>query len=79
MSRSPLRSNALMRWELLESPRAWVLRMLDDADLDQLFEWERNPRAVAMAAFTRPIRRRAGFDARYQRVRVIPQSVVRHR
>jgi RimJ/RimL family protein N-acetyltransferase len=47
-----------------------VLRMLEDADLDQLFEWERDPLAVAMAAFTRADPSdRAEFDAHYQRVR----------
>lgn len=51
--------------------------MLDDADLDQLFEWERNPRAVAMAAFTRADPSdRAGFDARYQRVRSDPANLL---
>jgi RimJ/RimL family protein N-acetyltransferase len=47
-----------------------VLRELDDADLDTLFEWERDPRAVHMAAFTRkdPASREA-FDAHYQRIR----------
>lgn len=30
------------------------LRVLEDADLDQAFEWERDPSAVAMAACTGP-------------------------
>ena len=39
------------------NPR-WVgmsvrLRMVEDADPDQAFEWERDPGAVAMAVFTR--------------------------
>lgn len=47
-----------------------VLRALVDADLDRLFEWERDPQAVAMAAFTRADPAdRAAFDAHYQRVR----------
>ena len=55
-----------------------VLRMLRDADLDQLFEWERNPDAVAMAAFTRADPTdRAGFDAHYQRVRSDPANLLR--
>lgn len=47
-----------------------MLRTLEDADLDQLFEWERDPRAVALAAFTRADPSdRVAFDTRYQRVR----------
>lgn len=47
-----------------------ALRQLDDADLDQLFEWERDPRAVAMAAFTRADPSdRAAFDDHHQRIR----------
>lgn len=47
-----------------------TLRHLDDKDLDTLFEWERDPRAVELAAFTRedPSSRDA-FDAHYQRIR----------
>lgn len=46
-----------------------TLRILEDADLDQLFEWEQEPRAVAMAAFTRADPSdRAGFDAHHQRI-----------
>jgi RimJ/RimL family protein N-acetyltransferase len=46
------------------------LRRLTDADLDTLFEWERDPVAVQLAAFTRddPSDRDA-FDAHYRRVR----------
>jgi RimJ/RimL family protein N-acetyltransferase len=46
------------------------LRRLIDADLDTLFEWERDPLAVQLAAFTRddPSNRDA-FDAHYRRVR----------
>ncbi len=55
-----------------------VLRMLQDADLDQLFEWERDPDAVAMAAFTRADPSdRAGFDAHHQRVRSDPANLLR--
>jgi RimJ/RimL family protein N-acetyltransferase len=55
-----------------------VLRMLQDADLDQIFEWERDPDAVAMAAFTRADPSdRAGFDAHYQRVRSDPANLLR--
>lgn len=46
------------------------LRIVDDADLDQFFEWQRDPGAVAMAAFTRadPSDREA-FDRHYRRIR----------
>ena len=55
-----------------------TLRMLDDADLDQLFEWERVPAAVAMAAFTRADPSdRAAFDAHYERVRGNPDVRMR--
>jgi RimJ/RimL family protein N-acetyltransferase len=55
-----------------------LLRMLQDADLDQLFEWERDPDAVAMAAFTRADPSdRAGFDAHHQRVRSDPANLLR--
>jgi RimJ/RimL family protein N-acetyltransferase len=54
-----------------------TLRPLVDADLDALFEWEREPRAVAMAAFTRADPSdRAAFDAHYQRVRSNPSNVL---
>ena len=47
-----------------------ALRALADADLDTLFEWERDPRAVRMAAFTRADPSdRGAFDAHYERVR----------
>lgn len=52
--------------------------MLEDSDLDQLFEWERDPPAVAMAAFTRADPAdRAAFDAHYQRVRNDPDVMMR--
>ena len=54
-----------------------VLRMLQDTELDQLFEWEQDPRAVAMAAFTRADPSdRAAFDEHYQRVRSDPANVL---
>src|SRR3954463_11175411 len=50
-----------------------ALRPLSDADLDQLFEWERDPHAVAMAAFTRADPSdRAAFDRHYQHIRDHP-------
>ena len=46
-----------------------TLRRLDDIDLDVLFAWERDPRAVQIAAFTRADPSdRAAFDAHYQRI-----------
>jgi RimJ/RimL family protein N-acetyltransferase len=54
-----------------------VLRPLVDAELDQLFVWERDPRAVAMAAFTRADPSdRAAFDGHYQRVRSNPDNTL---
>jgi RimJ/RimL family protein N-acetyltransferase len=44
--------------------------MVEDADLDRVFEWERDPGAVAMAAFTRADPSdRAAFDRHYERIR----------
>lgn len=53
------------------------LRPLADGDLDALFVWESDPRAVQMAAFTRanPSDRRA-FDAHYERVRSDPANTL---
>jgi RimJ/RimL family protein N-acetyltransferase len=49
---------------------ALTLRPLVDDDLDRLFIWESDPRAVRMAAFTRPDPSdRSAFDAHYERVR----------
>jgi RimJ/RimL family protein N-acetyltransferase len=46
------------------------LRQLADSDLDALFDWESDPRAVQMAAFTRANPSdRSAFDAHYVRVR----------
>jgi hypothetical protein len=54
------------------------LRILEDADLDQLFKWERDPHAVAMAAFTRANPSdRAAFDGHYQRIRSDPDVTLR--
>lgn len=56
--------------------RAITLRPVTDDDLDKVFVWESDPRAVAMAAFTRadPSDRDA-FDAHYERIRNDPGSV----
>ena len=54
-----------------------TLRPLADGDLDALFEWEREPRAVQMAAFTRADPSdRAAFDAHYERVRGNPSNTL---
>ena len=53
------------------------LRPLDDADLDAVFRWERDPAAAAMAAFTREDPAdRAAFDAHYRRVRADPANLL---
>lgn len=56
---------------------AITLRTFADSDLDALFSWESDPRAVQMAAFTRanPSDRRA-FDAHYERVRGNPANTL---
>ena len=56
---------------------ALTLRPFGDSDLDALFVWESDPRAVRMAAFTRadPSDRRA-FDAHYERVRSDPSNTL---
>lgn len=54
-----------------------TLRPLADGDLDLLFEWERDPRAVRMAAFTRADPSdRSAFDAHYERVRGNPSNTL---
>ncbi|HEX6788652.1 MAG TPA: GNAT family N-acetyltransferase [Gaiellaceae bacterium] len=55
-----------------------TLRTLRDSDLDALFAWESDPRAVEMAAFTRadPSDRDA-FDAHYERIRNDDSLIVR--
>src|ERR1041385_8816545 len=56
---------------------AVTLRTFTDNDLDALFVWESDPRAVQMAAFTRanPFDRSA-FDAHYERVRAEPSNTL---
>ena len=56
---------------------AITLRNFVDGDLDALFEWESDPRAVRMAAFTREDPSdRSAFDAHYERVRSNPENVL---
>ena len=56
---------------------AITLRTLADGDLDSLFVWESDPRAVRMAAFTRADPSdRAAFDAHYERVRNDPSATL---
>ena len=53
------------------------LRPLTDDDLDALFNWESDPRAVQLAAFTRADPSdRAAFDAHYERVRANPDNTL---
>lgn len=52
-----------------------TLRCLQDDDLDDLFGWQSDPVAAAMAAFTRSDPTdRAAFDAHYRRVRSDPDT-----
>jgi len=56
---------------------ATTLRPLVDADLDALFLWESDPRAVELAAFTRADPSdRSAFDAHYERVRANPANTL---
>jgi len=56
---------------------AITLRTFADGDLDALFAWESDPRAVQMAAFTRADPSdRAAFDAHYERVRSDPSNTL---
>jgi RimJ/RimL family protein N-acetyltransferase len=56
---------------------ALTLRTLADGDLDALFDWESDPRAVQMAAFTRANPSDRGeFDAHYERVRNDPSNTL---
>ena len=56
---------------------AITLRPLTDHDLDSLFVWESDPRAVRMAAFTRADPSdRSAFDAHYDRVRSNPENTL---
>ena len=53
------------------------LRGLADGDLDRVFGWERDPAAVALAAFTRADPSdRAAFDRHYERIRADPTCTV---
>lgn len=57
---------------------ATVLRSLADDDLDRLFAWENDERAVEMAAFTRTDSSdRRSFDAHYERIRHDPGVTIR--
>jgi RimJ/RimL family protein N-acetyltransferase len=54
-----------------------TLRAFADGDLDALFTWESDPRAVEMAAFTRANPSdRAVFDDHYERVRGDPANTL---
>ena len=56
---------------------AVTLRTFRDSDLDALFAWESDPRAVQMAAFTRANPSdRGAFDAHYERVRSDPSNTL---
>lgn len=56
---------------------AITLRTFTDSDLDPLFVFESDPRAVQMAAFTRADPSdRSAFDAHYERVRSNPSNVL---
>lgn len=56
---------------------ATILRTFADSDLDALFAWESDPRAVQMAAFTRANpSERSAFDAHYERVRSNPSNTL---
>jgi RimJ/RimL family protein N-acetyltransferase len=57
---------------------AITLRPLADSDLDTLFVWESDPRAIEMAAFTRANPSDRGeFDAHYERIRNDPSAMLR--
>jgi len=56
---------------------AITLRPFADSDLDAVFSWESDPRAVEMAAFTRADPSdRSAFDAHYERVRGNPSNTL---
>jgi hypothetical protein len=56
---------------------AITLRTFADSDLDALFTWESDARAVQMAAFTRANPSdRSAFDAHYERVRSDPSNTL---
>ena len=57
---------------------AVTLRPVADGDLDALFVWENDARAIHMAAFTRADPSdRSAFDAHYERIRNDPSVVLR--
>src|SRR5690348_9848535 len=57
---------------------ALTLRTFADSDLDALFAWESDPRAVQLAAFTRADPSdRSQFDTHYERVRNNPSVLMR--
>jgi RimJ/RimL family protein N-acetyltransferase len=56
---------------------AVTLRTFADSDLDVLFTWESDPRAVQMAAFGRANPSdRSAFDAHYERIRSDPSNIL---
>ncbi len=56
---------------------AIALRSLADDDLDRVFVWENDDRALKMAAFTRADSSdRRSFDAHYHRIRASPDCTV---
>jgi len=56
---------------------AIALRTFTEGDLDALYTWESDPRAVQMAAFTRADPSdRGAFDAHYERVRSDPSNTL---
>jgi len=56
---------------------AITFRTFTDGDLDALFVWESDPRAVQMAAFTRADPSdRSAFEAHYERVRTNPANTL---
>ena len=60
------------------APMEILLRELADEDLDPLFLWEQDPRAVELAAFTRADPSdRAAFDAHRARIRADPTTLNR--
>jgi RimJ/RimL family protein N-acetyltransferase len=52
-----------------------VLRPVEDADLEALFEHQRDPISVAMAAF--PAREREAFLAHWAKIRANPDNIIR--
>src|SRR5690349_3985 len=54
-----------------------ALREVEDADLDALFEQQRDPRSRWMAAFTAPDRDRAAFGDFMARLRASPDVIQR--